>query len=97
MNQVNNMPKQYTKEDIVNIIKDTVSNIYSSRFLADSPTDSLQLTPRKYVNLSGTIPQRPASVIASKGQQYFATDLNKPIFFDGTKWRDATSSVVASN
>lgn len=91
------MPKPLTKDDIVKIIKDTVSNIYTSRFLGDSPTDSLQFTPRKYVNLSGTIPQRPASVIASKGQQYFATDLNKPVFFDGTKWRDATSSIIASN
>lgn len=91
------MPKQFTKDDIVKIIKDTMSNIYSSRFLGDTPTDNLQFTPRKYVNLSGTVPQRPASVIATKGQQYFATDLNKPLFYDGSKWRDATSSVIASN
>ena len=74
------------------------SSSFTNRQLGDTPNDALQFSPRKYVNLSGTVAQRPASVAASLGQQYFATDLNKPLFFDGNNhWRDATSSIIASN
>lgn len=31
---------------------------------------------------------------ASKGFQYFDTTINKPIFWDGTKWIDATGATV---
>lgn len=84
------------RREIEKMIWDKTS--FTNRQLGDTPNDSLQFTPKKYVNLSGTLILRPASVAASLGQQYYATDLNKPIFFDGNnKWRDATSSVVASN
>lgn len=90
------MPKpQWTREEIVEIIKDTAKNIFTSRFIADVPTDDLQLANRRYINLNGAIAKRPKG--ARTGQQYYATDLNKPIFFSGNNWRDSTSSVVAGS
>jgi len=80
--------KQMIKEEVQNQLKGG----FTARKLADTPTDGLQVTPRKYVNLNGTTASRPTSSVA--GQQYFDTTLNKPIFADGNNWRDATSSVV---
>ena len=65
--------------------------------IGDTPTDNLQLVPRKYVNLNGTVANRPASVLAQIGQQYYATDINVPLFYDGKVWRNGVGSVLASN
>ena len=65
--------------------------------IGDTPTDNLQLVPRKYVNLNGNLVNRPASVIAQIGQQYYATDINIPLFYDGTNWRNGIGSIIASN
>jgi len=66
---------------------------FTYRKIADTPTDDLAVTPRKYVNLYGSIASRPqVSVI---GQQYFATDLGYPIFRNSNNaWVSATGSVV---
>lgn len=65
--------------------------------IGDTPTDNLQLVPRKYVNLNGTLANRPASILAQIGQQYYATDINVPLFYDGAKWRNGVGSILASN
>lgn len=70
---------------------------FSTVKYGDTPTDTLQLTPKKYVNLNGTLAARPASVLAVKGQQYYATDINIPLFFDGSAWRNGVGSVIANN
>lgn len=44
---------QWTREEIVEIIKDSVKNIFKSRFLGDTPTDALQLVNKKYVDEHG--------------------------------------------
>ena len=66
---------------------------YQIRKRGDTPTDDLQLTPRKYVNIYGSIAGRPqASVI---GQQYFNTTDGYPIFRNSNNaWVSATGSVV---
>lgn len=73
------------------------SNLFTSRKLTDTPTDNLQVVPRKYVNLNGSVASRPASVAATIGQKYFATDTKQFMIFDGTKWYNGSGSVVASN
>ena len=66
---------------------------YQTRKRGDTPTDDLQLTPRKYINLYGSIAGRPQASIV--GQQYFATDLGYPIFRNSNNaWVSATNSVV---
>lgn len=46
-----------------------------------------------YVSKMGTTQERPANII-NKGFQYFDTTINKPIFWDGSKWIDATGATV---
>lgn len=45
------------------------------------------------INKANTIQERPANII-NKGFQYFDTTINKPIFWDGSKWIDATGATV---
>lgn len=91
------MLDQNDKNEIKKMIDLASKRDYSKR-IGDTPTDALQLTPRKYVNLYGSVVGRPASVAATVGQQFFATDLGFPIYF-GTNnaWVDSTGSVVAFN
>lgn len=46
-----------------------------------------------YVSKMGATQERPANII-NKGFQYFDTTINKPIFWDGAKWIDATGATV---
>ncbi len=67
---------------------------FTARKLTDTPTDDLMVTPRKYVNLNGTV--RPTSSVLGQ----FFLDMNlasgrgKPIYWNGTGWIDATGAYV---
>ena len=80
-----------------NTIKKILTTSFRDKRIGTTPTDNLQLTPRSYVNMNGPIASRPASVLAVKGQQYYATDINIPLFYDGSKWRNGVGSIIASN
>lgn len=85
------------KEEIKKLVNMFTRKTFDKR-IGDTPSDSLQLVPARYVNMYGSIAGRPASVAAAVGQQYFATDLGKPIFFGSNdQWVDSTGSVVAFN
>lgn len=85
------------KQEIEKMIDRLTRKTYDKR-VGDTPNDALQLTPRKYVNLYGSVAGRPASVAASIGQQYFNTTVGYPMFFTtNNNWVSATGSVVASN
>jgi hypothetical protein len=87
------MINEQDKKEIEQIIDEKVKNDFSKR-IGDTPTDNLQLVNRKYVNLNGTLVNRPISSVATIGQQYFATDLGYPIYFNGTHWVNSVSSVI---
>lgn len=97
--QENNMNLE-DKREVEKIANQVLTNNFGKR-IGDTPTDALQLVPRKYVNLNGTLALRPASVLAVTGQQYYATDINVPLFFDGATptghWRNGVGSILASN
>jgi hypothetical protein len=85
------------KKEIDRMIDLKTRREYSKR-IGDTPNDALQLAPRKYVNMYGSIAGRPASIAASVGQQYFDTTGNRPIFFtSNNNWVDSVGSVVAFN
>ena len=44
------------------------------------------------INIAGSTANRPTTAVL--GQCYFDTDLNKPIWFNGTNWVDYTGAVV---
>ena len=84
-----------------NMDEKTIKRLIDEKFKAgfgervgDTPTDALQLVPRKYVNMYGSIAGLPAASVI--GQQYFATDLGRPLFRrqDG-KWVDGAGSINA--
>lgn len=70
------------------------SRAFQDRKLTDTPTDDLQIVPRKYVNLYGTV--RPTSSVV--GQHFFDINLasgrGKDITWNGTGWVDATGTYV---
>ncbi len=68
---------------------------FTIRKITDTPTDDLQVVPRKYVNLYGTTVQRPTSSVASRGQQYFDTTIGRPVYFNpnSSVWVDGSGSV----
>lgn len=76
----NNMEDEITKK-IDDRIKKLVPEIlkgsgFTDRKITDTPTDSLAVVNRKYVQLSGTVATRPIGSVATMGQSYFATDTN---------------------
>ena len=71
---------------------------YQTRKRGDTPTDDLQLTPRKYINMNGSVAARPANSIASLAQKYFASDTNIPMWFTTQRtWVNGVGSIVANS
>jgi hypothetical protein len=68
------------------------SGAFTDRKLTDTPTDSFAVVNRQYVTLNGTSANRPTSSIV--GQFYFDQTLHKPVWWDGTSFRDAAGNVV---
>lgn len=86
-------------EDLIDarIAEQLKSGLFTARKLTDNPTDDLQVTNRRYVNLNGTVANRPISSVATVGQRYFATDTGIPMTFKSPGWVNGVGSVVASN
>ena len=93
---MNDNDKKLIQEMIDRAISKAVS--YNTRKLGDTPTDDLQLTPRKYVTANGSVASRPIGSVAVIGQRYFANDTNIPMYFTAQKnWVNGVGSVVAVN
>lgn len=73
------------------------SSGFTDRKLTDMPTDALQVTSRKYVNLNGTVASRPVSSVATLGQHYLATDTGIPMTKVAGGWANGVGSIVALN
>lgn len=76
--------------------KQLQTNLFTARKLTDTPTDNLQVVPRKYVNLNGTSANRPTASVV--GQFYLdmtlASGRGKPVYWNGTGFVDATGTYV---
>lgn len=68
---------------------------FTDRKLTDTPTDSLEVVNRRYVNLNGSVAGRPNSSVATIGQFYLSTDTNIPMWFTPAGWRNGVGSIVA--
>lgn len=79
------------EQDVKNIVlKVLASTGFTKRKITDTPTDTLQVTNRKYVTLNGVSANRPTASVV--GQFYFDTTLNKPLWWNGTGFVDATGA-----
>lgn len=86
--------KKIVDEQVKKVLPQYLKNKFTDRKLADIPTDKLQVVPMGYVNKFGSVSGRPQNSVV--GQQYFATDLNYPIFRDTNyRFRNGAGSVVA--
>lgn len=84
--------------EIQKIVKDYLkTSAFTGRKLTDTPTDNYMVTPRGYVNLNGTVANRPKSSVASVGQSFFATDTAIPMTYSVGGWRNGVGSIVALN
>ena len=94
------MINEDNKKEIQEMIDKAVGRAaeYQTRKRGDTPTDNLQLTPKKYVDMNGSVAGRPAGSIATIGQKYFASDTNIPMIFTAQRtWVDGVGSIVANN
>lgn len=95
----NNMDEILAKKKIEDIADERIrqqlqSGLFNARKLTDTPTDDLQVVPRRYVTNNGTV--RPTSSVV--GQPFLDMNLasgrGKPIYWNGTGWIDATGTYV---
>ena|SRR3990167_2664895 len=70
---------------------------FTDRKITDTPTDSLSVVNRNYVNLSGSVASRPSSSVAQMGQRYFAIDTGIPMVYNRSSsvWANGSGSTVA--
>lgn len=89
------------KEASINIPENSVLNFIGgaigNRTIIGNKTKVINLNVDRIVLSgtwfdSGTTSNRPTNVLV--GFQYFDTTINKPIFWDGSKWIDATGATV---
>lgn len=86
--------KPLTKDDVIQIVKEYLGqNAFTARKVTDLPTDALQVVPRKYVTRSSTTLLRPTTSIL--GESYFDTTVNKPVFWNGSSYKDAAGNVIS--
>lgn len=92
------MEQPIDKKQVEAIIKEYLqTSSFTDRKLTDTPTDNLSVVNRRYVNLNGTVANRPKSSVASVGQRYFSTDTKIPMIYDTTGWINGVGSIVALN
>jgi hypothetical protein len=86
------------KKEIERMIDLATRRSYSKR-VGDTPSDALQLIPKKYLEYADVTANRPASVIGLLSRQFFNTTTGIPNFWNPSSsvWVSATGSVVASN
>lgn len=82
-----------TEEKVKQIIQIYLqSSGFTARKITDTPTDALQAVPRGYVTMNGNTANRPKSSVV--GQSYYDTQIGKPVWWNGTTFKDATGNTV---
>ena len=81
-----------SKKEIEKMIETMVKGSFDKK-IGDTPTDSLQLVNRRYVNLFGTTINRPS--VFTAGQKYFDTTIGRPIYRNpnSSVWTDGAGSI----
>ena len=82
-----------TEEQAKQLIADYLkSQGFTKPKLTDTPTDDLQVVNRRYVTLHGATANRPRSSVL--GQSYYDTTIGKPIWWNGSTFKDAAGNTV---
>jgi hypothetical protein len=86
------------EQDIKKLIQKTIreelqSGLFTAKKITDTPVDALQVVPRKYVTRNSTTALRPTTSVL--GEFYFDTTINKPVWWNGTSYKDAAGNVIS--
>ena len=65
---------------------------FTAKKITDMPNDALSVVSRRYVTLNGTSANRPVSSVI--GQSYYDTTLQKPVWWNGTGFKDSQGNYV---
>lgn len=85
--------EQKLKQTIIETIQEYLKSAgFNARKVTDTPTDALAVVNRQFVTLNGLTAARPAAPVT--GQFYYDTTIGKPIWWNGTNWKDATGATV---
>jgi len=95
--QENDLNKQIDERIKLMLPQYLSGNAFIQRKVTDTPTDSLEVVPRKFVTNNGTVANRPVSSVAVIGQPYYATDTLIPMTYSAEGWRNGVGSIVALN
>ena len=76
--------------DFIDLLRDKISDAAFDKNFIILKNELLAFEDRMYA--TGSTVGRPLQ--PKVGQQYFDTTLNKPVFFSGTAWVDATGTEV---
>lgn len=68
------------------------SEAFTNRKLTDTPTDNLQVVPRKYVTRYSTTALRPTTSVL--GEFYFDTTVSRIATWNGTNYQDPAGNVI---
>ena len=92
------MLDQNDKKEIEKMIELSTKGAYGKR-VGDTPTDSLQLVPKKYLGQAFTTDSRPASIRGTLSVMFFNNTVGYPWFYNpnSSVWVSATGSTVGSN
>ena len=85
------------EEDIKKLIQEEVKiqlkgGLFSARKLTDTPTDALQVVPRKYVTRNSTTALRPTTSVL--GEFYFDITAGRTATWNGTNYQDPAGNVI---
>lgn len=65
---------------------------FSDIKLTDTPKDAHQIVPRNFVTANGSTGSRPTSPVT--GQFFYDLSVGKPIWWNGSNWKDANGNTV---
>ena len=93
-NPIDYKPKETAQQNniIETVKKYLAAEGFQHKIIGDTPTDNNQLVPRKFVTANGATTARPVSPVI--GQFYYDTTIGKPIWWNGTLWKDAQNNTV---
>ena len=97
--QENDSPIEYkaknnaTNNSIIEMVKEWLSSeAFAHKIVGDTPLEGNQLVPRKFVTANGITASRPPNPVT--GQFYYDTQIGKPIWWNGSVWKDAQNNTV---
>ena len=86
------MQDEFEKKVIEIIEKYQKGSAFTARKLTDNPVDDLSVVNRKYVTRATTTLLRPTTSVL--GECYFDTTAQKPAWWNGTNYQDATGNII---